>query len=276
MQRLTPAADFAIQNLAQRYRISEDAVRTMLFAVSAGGGTMAQFYHSELGGGGQWMRGGMTMVGDMFNHGLQATVNNLCNELSTLLASQPVFAPPDPLPQQQYNSFQSQQQGSGGFMSHQFNGGNSWPAELGSPSSSGGQNDVQYAIFPQTRRLAIRRNGQLTVYDTGDHQIGGVQQQQGGPSGSMDFSSQFGTYAMSSLPVVFPSGQQQSYQQPAPLPQPGPSPQPLMQVQPAPGGQQLSRDEILGTLERLGDLRQKGILSDDEFNQKKIELLNRL
>jgi hypothetical protein len=284
MQRLTPAADQAIQNLAQRYRISEDAVRTMLFAVSAGGGTMAQFYHSELGGGGQWMRGGMTMVGDMFNHGLQATVNNLCNDLSNLLASQSVFAPPDPLPAPMGGSYQSQ--GSGGF--NQFNTGNWWPSELGSPGSSGGQNDVQYAIFPYARRLAIRRNGQVTVYDTGDHQIGGVQQQQGGASGSMDFSSQFGTYAMNSLPVVSPGGQQVQqpvqYQQPVQAQQPVQYQQPVVQAQPAfapassttSGGQAMSRDEILGTLERLGDLRQKGILSDDEFNQKKIELLNRL
>jgi hypothetical protein len=42
-------------------------VRTLLFAVSAGGGTLAQFDHAELGGSGQWMSGGMTMVGDMFN-----------------------------------------------------------------------------------------------------------------------------------------------------------------------------------------------------------------
>ncbi len=54
---------------------------------------MAQFYHPDLGGGGQWMRGGMTMVGDMFNGGLQVTVAGLCSELSSLLASQQVLAP---------------------------------------------------------------------------------------------------------------------------------------------------------------------------------------
>src|SRR5579872_4612295 len=72
MQALTREAQQVVASLAQRYGISEDAVRTMLFAVSAGNGTMAQFYHVELGGGGQWMRGGMTMVGDMFNHGLKS------------------------------------------------------------------------------------------------------------------------------------------------------------------------------------------------------------
>jgi hypothetical protein len=96
MQSLTQEAQQAVSNLAHRYGISEDAVRTMLFAVSAGGGTMAQFYHVELGGGGQWMRGGMTMVGDMFNSGLKSRVDGLCSELSTLLATQNVFAPLPP------------------------------------------------------------------------------------------------------------------------------------------------------------------------------------
>src|SRR5688572_31759468 len=60
MQQLTPTAFQAVQNLSQRYGVSVDAVTTLLAAVNAGGGSMAQFYHPELGGGGQWMRGGMT------------------------------------------------------------------------------------------------------------------------------------------------------------------------------------------------------------------------
>ena len=158
MRPLTSAGENAVQSLAQRYGVSVDAVRTLLSAVSAGGGSMAQFYHADLGGGGQWMRGGMTMVGDMFNGGLQATVSGLCSELSSLLNNEQVFAP---MPQ-----------GSGGgFMGP---GNDWWPADLGHPSSSGGQNDGRYAYFPGARRLAISRNGQITVYDTLDHSIGGV------------------------------------------------------------------------------------------------------
>jgi len=41
----------------------------------------------------QWMAGGMTMVGDMFNHGLQATVSGLASDLSSLLTSTPVYVP---------------------------------------------------------------------------------------------------------------------------------------------------------------------------------------
>ncbi len=271
MQQLTPAGNQAIQDLAQRYGVSTDAVRTLLFAVSAGGGTMAQFYHPDIGGGGQWMRGGMTMVGDMFNHGLQATVNGLCSELSSLLGNQQVFLPPPA------------QSTGGGFIAP----GNSWwPGDLGNPSSSGGQNDARYAYFPQTRRLAISRNGQVSVYDTLDHQIGGVQQQQGGYDGSLSFSSQFGTFTVDSLPMISPAPRQAApapYQAPNQAPEPppqhfAPAPQFTTQQQ-APqnfSGAPQSHDEILSSLERLGSLHDKGILSDDEFKSKKAELLARL
>lgn len=76
-----------------------------------------------------------------------------------------------------------------------------WPGDLGEPSTSGGQNDVQYAFFPDKHRLAIRRDGQVKVYDSGDHQISGVQQQQGGSSG-LAFSSQNGTVDLDSLKAV--------------------------------------------------------------------------
>jgi hypothetical protein len=273
MQQLTPNGDQAVRNLAQRYGVSVDAVRTLLFAVSAGGGSMAQFYHPELGGGGQWMRGGMTMVGDMFNHGLQSLVSGLCSELSMLLSSQQVFAP---IPASNSNHTQ-------GFG---YGGNNWWPSELGSPSSSGGQNDARYAYFPSTRRLAISRNGQVTIYDTLDHQIGGVQQQQGGYSGSLSFSSQFGTFTVESLPLANNNNGFQLSSPPAPVYEPAP-PAAVYEQQPpasaphAPaqqngsgGGQ--SHDEILNALERLGSLHQKGVLSDAEFQSKKAELLARL
>lgn len=283
-QQLTPAANNAIQGLAQRYGVSVDAVTTLLFAVSAGGGSMAQFYHPELGGGGQWMRGGMTMVGDMFNRGLQATVAGLCSDLSTLLGSEQVFAPlPLSLPSSSSSAF-----GSGPGSLH-----NSWwPAELGNPSASGGQNDARYAVFPQGRRLAIQSNGRVTIYDTLDHQIGGVQQQQGGSYGSLSFTSQFGTFTVDSLPVVGPATSQAAdpppgFQNQAPMAWQTPPVSPPSQPREAyslssgggGGGRQAgnqSHDEILATLERLSDLHQKGILSEDEFRSKKAELLSRL
>ena len=42
---------------------------------------MAQFSHLEFGGSGQWMRGGMIMVSDMFNNYLKGRIDGLCNEL---------------------------------------------------------------------------------------------------------------------------------------------------------------------------------------------------
>ena len=94
MLKLTPEGEKVMASLAERYAISVDAVKLMLDAVAKGGGSMAQFNVPEFGGGGQWMRGGMTMVGDMFNNSLQATVDNLCNELSNILTRQPgVVAP---------------------------------------------------------------------------------------------------------------------------------------------------------------------------------------
>jgi len=263
---LTASAQQAVQELAQRYGVSTDAVTTLLSAVSLGGGTMAQFYHNELGGGGQWMRGGMTMVGDMFNSRLQSTVSGLCSELSTLLANQVVFVP---APQQ-----------SAGFGSAQ----NWWPTELGQPSSSGGQNDVRYAYFPGAHRLAVSRGGQVTVYDTLDHQIGGVQQQQGGPHGSQSFTSQFGTFTVESLPIAG-SPQQAPWSAPEPQYAPqqpafGTTTEPSRSMPPPPASESNleppSARDVIGQIERLAQLHQRGILSDQEFVTKKAELLARL
>ncbi|MEP6563484.1 MAG: SHOCT domain-containing protein, partial [Nakamurella sp.] len=179
---LTPAGEATIAELAQRYRVSDDAVRGLLDGVICGGGTMAQFSHPDLGGSGQWMRGGMTMVGDMFNPGLQATVSGICSELATQVAAGAVLI----------SSPEGASAGSGALTG--FGGGDSWwPAELGRPSSSGVQNDAAYAYFPVPRLLAIRRGQKVTVHDTGDHAISGVQQQQGG-RGSLEFTSQLGSF----------------------------------------------------------------------------------
>lgn len=246
MRELTDQAQQTVINLAQRYGASPDAVRTLLHAVVAGGGTMAQFSHPELGGSGQWMQGGMTMVGDMFNHGLQAKVSGLCAELSSFIAGQQVFVPAP---------FSQQQQSSGFGYGHAF-----WPAELGQPSSSGGQNDFRYAYFPHARRLAVQSGGQTRIYDTLEHQIGGVSQQQSGGGGSFTFSSQFGQFTVESLPLVQPQ------QSPAPAPS----------TPAATASNSADRDDVFSALDRLGNLRDRGIVTEDEFQAKKRELLSRL
>ncbi len=189
MPALTPEGEKVIAGLASRYAISADTVKMMLDAVARGGGGMTQFNLPELGGNGQWMRGGMTMVGDMFNNSLKATVDNLCSELSHLLASQPGIVAP---------VSQSQSQSQGGATSgarvmpqSSFPSGMWWPSELGNPSSSGAQNSLRYAYFPNAHRLAIDYGGRVEVYDTLDHNIQGFGQQQSGDA-SVTFTSQYG------------------------------------------------------------------------------------
>ena len=87
MPQLTSEGQQKVTELAQRYGVSTEAVVTLLQALMYGHGTMAQFDHRELGGRGQWMPGGMVMVGDMFNQALKATVDGLCVDLASLLVA---------------------------------------------------------------------------------------------------------------------------------------------------------------------------------------------
>ncbi|MBB5722038.1 hypothetical protein FHS72_001662 [Loktanella ponticola] len=283
MSTLTQYGTGVLSDLSQRYGVSQDAVRCLMDAVSRGGGTQAQFSHSEIGGMGQWSSGGMTMVGDMFNTGLQAFVSNLCGEISNAYFNGPFYAP---LPKPQ-GSWQGQSQGgqSQGGPSMQMSGGSFgswWPDELGSPSSSGSQNNLSYAIFPNTRRLAVNLNGAVTVYDTGDHMIGGVGQQQSGDA-SWTFTSQFGTVYLNQLPVVTGAGQSQPQAQPDPINDPVPDVPVMKQAAPdfAPQTTTASQgmihaDDVFAALEKLGSLHEMGILNSDEFQTKKAELLARL
>ncbi len=74
-----------------------------------------------------------------------------------------------------------------------------WPADLGEPASSGGQNDMRYAFFPEARRLIVETDGKRTTYDSGDHKINGVSQQN---SGSPRFSTSDGEVRLDDLKVV--------------------------------------------------------------------------
>jgi len=293
---LTPTGEAAVAELAERYRVSEGAVRALLDAVVRGGGAMAQFSHPDLGGSGQWMRGGMTMVGDMFNSGLQSTVSGICSELSAQLAGGATLVSRPEQPAAGPGHGGPGSSGVGGF------GGSSgfswWPAGLGRPSSSGGQNDAAYAYFPGPRRLAIRHGQSVIVYDTGDHAISGVQQQQGG-RGSLEFTSQFGSFTVDSLPVVdgaagaggapprgpAPPGQAVSAQPPAAdaaprAPAPPVEPRPAAPAAPPPAAPfaagASTASEISAAIETLAGLRDRGVLTDDEFTAKKTELLARL
>ena len=284
MKQLTPEGQQIINNIAQRYNFSPDAVFSMLQSVINGNGSMAQFNHPEFGGSGQWMRGGMIMLGDMFNNGLKNSVGGLCQELANLIANQPGLI--------QSGSFQSQNQGTqqqsnfGGGNQQQQNGsgpvgavslfvpppagssGNWWPAGLQFPNSTGAQNNVRYAYFASIRRLAIEANGHVTLYDTLDHQIGGFSQQQS-VGGSITFTSQYGLVDVNTLPVISIDN--------VPV-QTAVQSQPAHSFQPSFVDTQVANQEadIFGAIEKLANLKDKGILTDAEYSAKKAELLARL
>lgn len=283
MSALTDAGREAVRDSAARHGVSEQAAEAMLQAVIRGNGTMAQFNIPELGGSGQWLAGGMTMVGDMFNHGLQAKVTGLAGDLSQAMANAQLVERPK-----------------AGNLSAAHGW---WPEELGAPSSTGGQNDISYAVFPSTRRLAIRFGDKLHLFDTGDHNIGGVSQSQSGVGlSTLSFQSQNGTLAVTHLTPVaaqrptpepeLPDASEQApahaaaEEQPTPA---APNPEPAVHVpqpetvtpSPAPSAARPAAvnsdiDTIISTIEKLSGLRDMGALTETEFEAKKVELLARL
>lgn len=309
MTQLSDEGRQRLSEIANRHGVSFGAVEHLLYAVMAGQGNQAQFNHPDLGGMGQWSLGGMTMVGDMFNNNLKARVDGLCTELSNLVRSTSGLM-------QASSSFQSQSQG-GGYGSQQswnngggvslfvpgsMSSGNWWPQELGYPSSTGAQNNLRYAFFPASRRLAIDLAGAISVYDTGDHMIGGFSQQQGGDQ-SITFTSQYGLVRVIDLPLVSgvstiaPAVPVPPAPAPAPVyeppvavapvvndvPEPVMAPAPYLETpvaapmeQPAPSAPSVSSDDIFGLIERLAALYAKGILTESEFQSKKTDLLGRL
>ena len=266
---------------------------------------MAQFNHREFAGAGQWMRGGMTMVSDMFNNNLKASVNKLCAELSQLVAAQPDLL--------RSGSFQSQNQGgqqqnnysSGNGNGNNYNNSNAsndtasggaslfvlpapgnaaywWGASLRWPNSTGAQNGVRYAHFAQARRLAIELNGRVTIYDTQDHQIGGFSQQQS-HGGSLGFTSQHGLIDVTCLPIVSVDGvapiagtdndvaPAAAFNQAAPA-----APEPLGALPQRDATANLAGLDVFAMIDKLAELRSRNILSAAEFDAKKTELLARL
>lgn len=272
-----------IAEIAQRHGFGLEAGQAMVAALESGAGAMAQFSHYELGGMGQWSRGGMLMIGDMFNNSLKARVGALADDLAAAMASGAIPAR-RPAPGQS----------SAGFA-------NWWPEDLGAPSATGAQNGRRYAVFPATRRLAIERDGQVRIYDTGDDNIGGAGQQQGGVD-SLSFSTDRGSIGVHDLrevdaqtsaaperevstpePAHRSSSGWRQQQQPAAsqtfmdepssaFPAPAQSDAPRA---PAPRQHGESGDPI-DLIRKLAALKDAGALTDDEFQAKKIELLARI
>jgi hypothetical protein len=178
MNHLTTRGKEIVRLLQDQHGISHDSAITIVNAVQQGNGTMAQFSTVEFGLC-QWMRGGMTMVGDMFNNAMRDKVDRICSEVASELPGGALSEP----------------------ASLRSDAGAWWPGSLGTPASSGSQNSSRYAIFPASRRLAILRGGVLELYDTGEHRISGIGQQQGS-SEALSFTSQLGVVNLKSLPRV--------------------------------------------------------------------------
>lgn len=178
-----------LAEIARQHGVSEVAARQLLDALERGGGRQAQFNHPDLGGMGQW-QSGMLSIGDMFNNQLKGRVSGLIDALVPLVGHEK-DAPTKAAPAE------GDEGGNGGERARK----SWWPDGLGSPASTGSQNDMRYAVFPDDRRLAVEVDGKVTLYDTGDHHVSGVSQQQSGTQ-SIRISSQHGMLAPEQLKVV--------------------------------------------------------------------------
>lgn len=177
---------------ARRHGLSEECGQVLFDAFVRGGGRQAQFSHPDLGGMGQWS-GGMVQIGDMFNDALKAKVGGFCRDLSE--AAQSTRADVSRSGPDTVRAGVTSSPWAVRTPDHW------WPASLGEASSTGAQNGMSYACFPDRRRLAITRDGKVTVYDTGAHRLSGFSQQQS-VTGTMQFSSQDGVVALDSFSIV--------------------------------------------------------------------------
>jgi hypothetical protein len=176
-----------VERMAKKHSVSPAAVEVVLSALRSGGGRMAQFSHADFGGMSQWSPG-MSMVGDMFNTQLKAKLDALCSDIAAHLdASSATGGTRSVTNDVSYRSMS----GSADW----------WPAGLGRPGAVGAQNDLRYAVFPETRRLVINDQGAITVYDTGSHRIFGVAQAQSSDQ-TLSFTSQDGLVRVADLPKV--------------------------------------------------------------------------
>ncbi|MDR6803476.1 hypothetical protein J2Y45_000746 [Dyadobacter sp. BE34] len=263
MKTLSADGQQQVNAIAVRYNIQPETVESLLKAIIRGNGTMAQFNLPELGGQGQWMKGGMTMVGDMFNNELRGTVDKLCNELSELVTSTLLFEINDDPLTDSPKGTREQQNTRNGFFSEPSS---SWPAIFGNPTASGSQNNFRYAYFAPVHRLVIEDSGKRTIYDTKHHQITGVSQQQD-PASSYRFTSQEGVVDVNSLEKVADPDRQQ------------PTPEMIYDVTESASLQSQDKspeDIILATIEKLNVLFERGQITEEEFKAKKKELLERL
>lgn len=264
MKTLSEDGQQKLNDIAGRYNLQPETVESLLKAIIRGNGTMAQFNLAELGGQGQWMSGGMTMVGDMFNSSLRNMVERLCNELANLVTTTVLFEHSDE-PANAAPAHEDTRASTGhGFFSQPSA---SWPAIFGTPTSSGSQNNFRYAYFAPVHRLVIEDDGKRTIYDTKHHQITGISQQQGTVK-SYRFTSQEGQVDLSALEVVSdPDAPKRSTPE---------MPYDVVSNNDLSSGTKNPQDVVIATIEKLNILFEKGQITEEEFRIKKKELLERM
>ena len=69
---------------------------------------------------------------------------------------------------------------------------------MGRPGVVGAQDDMRYAVFPESRRLVLDDHGAISIYDTGTHPIFGVAQAQSSDQ-TLSFTSQDGLIRVADL-----------------------------------------------------------------------------
>jgi hypothetical protein len=116
---------------------------------------------------------------------------------------------------------------------------------------------MRYAVFPAMGRLAVEQAGRCRVFDVGDQVICGVALQ--GGTGALMLATADGERPLAQFPEITPGSEPaSSHANPRSA---------------ASGGE---GEDPYAALERLGELKAKGILTEEEFSRKKAELLARL
>jgi hypothetical protein len=183
-----------VPEIAQRYQVPEPFVRELYQQLERTGGRQCQIDCPSLGGPVQWMPG-MVTVSRPHDRYLQSRVDGLCSELAAIVQGSDTSAP----------AALRREAGTGpsagcvGLAA----GESWWPASFGHPASSGEQNGIRYAYFPDQHRVLIQHGARIDAYDTGGHHLGGVaQQQQQGSTRTLTFSSDQGPVDIKALPCV--------------------------------------------------------------------------
>jgi hypothetical protein len=173
-----------LPEIAQRYQVPEAVVRELYRQLEGSGGTQCQFACPELAGQIQWMPG-MVMVSRPTDKALKARVDGLCCELAAVLSGSDSAAP----------------RAIAENWEHTYGGESWWPASFGHPATSGEQNGMRYAYFPDQRRLLLQQGARIDAYDTTGHHITGAAQQQG-RSSTLTFSTDRGQISTSQLKCI--------------------------------------------------------------------------